>query len=47
MANMTFSERRQIPIYDDPAQVEWGIVEFDHDKCRNAVCAQKYALRVR
>ena len=33
MANLTFSERRRIPIYDDPSQVEWGMVAFDHEKC--------------
>lgn len=33
MSNLTFSEKRRIPIYDDPTQVEWGVVEFDHEKC--------------
>lgn len=33
MANITFLERRRIPIYDDPSQTEWGLVEFDHEKC--------------
>ena len=33
MANLTFSEKRRIPLYDDPSQVEWGVVEFDHEKC--------------
>jgi flavoprotein len=34
MANLTFSEKRRIPIYDDPAQVQYGVVEFDYEKCR-------------
>ena len=33
MANLTFSEKRRIPLYDDPSQVESGVVEFDHEKC--------------
>ena len=33
MANLTFLEKRRVPIYDDPSQTEWGIVEFDYDKC--------------
>ena len=33
MSNISFSERRRVPIYDDPNQVEWGLVEFDHEKC--------------
>lgn len=41
MANLTFSEKRRIPIYDDPAQVEFGIVEFDYKKCKNCgICVK-------
>jgi heterodisulfide reductase subunit A-like polyferredoxin len=41
MVNLTFSERRRIPIYDDPSQVEWGIVEFDYGKCSSCgMCAK-------
>lgn len=33
MTNLTFFEKRRVPIYDDPSQVEQGIVEFDYEKC--------------
>jgi len=33
MGNLTFSEKRRIPIYDDPEQINNGIVEIDNDKC--------------
>lgn len=33
MANLTRSEKKRIPVYDDPTQVQWGIVEFDYEKC--------------
>jgi ferredoxin len=33
MANLTFFEKRRIPIYDDPSQIEFGIVAFDYEKC--------------
>lgn len=41
MANLTFLEKRRIPIYDDPSQVEMGIVEFDHDKCSSCGMCMK------
>ena len=33
MGNLRFSEKRRIPIYDDPDQINNGIVEIDNDKC--------------
>ncbi len=33
MGNLTFSEKRRIPIYDDPDQINNGIVEIDNEKC--------------
>ena len=33
MTNLTFFEKRRVPIYDDPSQVEQGLVEFDYEKC--------------
>ncbi|MBC2715557.1 MAG: 4Fe-4S dicluster domain-containing protein [Desulfobacteraceae bacterium] len=33
MGNLSFSEKRRIPIYDDPDQINNGIVEIDNDKC--------------
>lgn len=33
MAHLTRPEKRRIPIYDDPDQIQWGVVEFDHEKC--------------
>ena len=33
MGNLSFSEKRRIPIYDDPDQINNGIVEIDIDKC--------------
>jgi NAD-dependent dihydropyrimidine dehydrogenase PreA subunit len=33
MGNLGFSEKRRIPIYDDPDQINNGIVEIDNDKC--------------
>lgn len=33
MSNFTFSEKRRIPIYDDPDQIKNGLVEVDNDKC--------------
>ena len=33
MGNLTFFEKRRIPIYDDPDQINNGIVEIDNDKC--------------
>jgi ferredoxin len=33
MGNLTFSEKRQIPIYDDPKQIINGIVQIDVQKC--------------
>jgi ferredoxin len=33
MGNLSFSEKRRIPIYDDPDQISNGIVEIDNDKC--------------
>ena len=41
MENFTFFEKKRIPIYDDPAQVQWGIVEFDNNKCSSCgVCVK-------
>ena len=33
MGNLSFSERRKIPIYNDPDQINNGIVEIDAEKC--------------
>lgn len=33
MSYLSFLEKKRIPRYDDPAQVEWGMVGFDYDKC--------------
>ncbi len=33
MKNLSFSEKRRIPIYDDPDQINNGIVEIDNEKC--------------
>lgn len=33
MGNLTFSEKRRIPIYDDPDQINNGLVEVDESKC--------------
>lgn len=33
MGNLTFFEKRRIPIYDDPDQINNGIVEIDIEKC--------------
>jgi ferredoxin len=33
MGNLSFSEKRRIPIYDDPDQINNGIVEIDNNKC--------------
>jgi NAD-dependent dihydropyrimidine dehydrogenase PreA subunit len=33
MGNLTFSERRRIPIYDDPQQIKNGVVKIDVEKC--------------
>jgi 2-oxoglutarate ferredoxin oxidoreductase subunit delta len=33
MGNLTFAERMHIPRYDDPAEIEYGIVAFDEEKC--------------
>jgi formate hydrogenlyase subunit 6/NADH:ubiquinone oxidoreductase subunit I len=33
MTNLTFFEKRHVPIYDDPSQIEFGIVAFDYGKC--------------
>ncbi len=33
MSNLTFSERIHIPRYDDTAEIEYGIVTFDEEKC--------------
>jgi ferredoxin len=33
MGNLTFSEKRRIPMYDDPAQINNGRIEVNHDKC--------------
>lgn len=33
MGNLTFSEKRRIPIYDDPDQINNGHVQVDNDKC--------------
>jgi len=33
MGNLCFSERWKIPIYNDPDQINNGLVEVDGDKC--------------
>jgi NAD-dependent dihydropyrimidine dehydrogenase PreA subunit len=33
MSNLTFAERMHIPRYDDAAEIEYGIVMFDKEKC--------------
>jgi ferredoxin len=41
MTNLTWFEKRRIPIYDDPSQVVWGVVEFDYEKCSSCgICAK-------
>jgi ferredoxin len=33
MANLTSKEKKKIPKYDDPTQIELGLIEFNRDKC--------------
>jgi ferredoxin len=34
VAYLSFLDRFRIPTYDDPAQMQFGIVEIDADKCK-------------
>jgi ferredoxin len=33
MGNLTFAEKKKIPRYDDPSQIEMGEVQFNLEKC--------------
>ena len=33
MGNLSKEEKKKIPRYDDPSQIEMGLIEFDLDKC--------------
>ena len=33
MSNLSRSEKKRIPKYDDPSQVQMGLIEFDLEKC--------------
>ena len=39
--NLTFFEKRRVPLYDDPNQTVMGVVEFDEKKCKGCgLCAK-------
>ncbi len=41
MSKLSFSDRHKIPRYDDPKQIEMGVVEFDPGKCDGCgLCAK-------
>jgi len=33
MGNLSKSEKKKIPKYDDPSQIEMGLIQFNLDKC--------------
>jgi len=33
MGNLSNSEKKKIPKYDDPSQIEMGLIQFNLDKC--------------
>jgi ferredoxin len=33
MGNLSNSEKKRIPKYDDPSQIEMGLIQFNLDKC--------------
>jgi len=33
MSNLSFLDRIKIPRYDDPSQIESGLIQFNQDKC--------------
>jgi len=41
MSKLSFSDRHKIPRYDDPKQIEMGLIEFDPSKCNGCgLCAK-------
>lgn len=41
VAPLSSSEKRRVPRYDDPNQIEWGLVEVDPGKCNGCkLCVQ-------